>query len=89
MLNNLLLRLRERFAPAITAPKPQPPVLAVNPEPAPRPRDVSAAPSAVEILENEPDLTAAELAKRAGVTLSYARSLIRRRMRSGPVFCAR
>jgi hypothetical protein len=34
--------------------------------------------SAVEILENEPNLTAAELAGRTGVTLSYARSLVRR-----------
>jgi hypothetical protein len=35
--------------------------------------------SAVEILQNEPNLTPAELAQRAGVTLSYARSLVRRR----------
>jgi hypothetical protein len=35
--------------------------------------------SAVEILQNEPNLTPAELARRAGVTLSYARSLVRRR----------
>jgi hypothetical protein len=34
--------------------------------------------SAVAILRNEPNLQAAELAARAGVTLSYARSLIRR-----------
>jgi hypothetical protein len=30
-------------------------------------------------LQNEPNLTPAELAERAGVTLSYARSLVRRR----------
>jgi hypothetical protein len=35
--------------------------------------------SAVDILRNEPDLDAATLAARAGVTLSYARSLVRRR----------
>ncbi|HYI96078.1 MAG TPA: hypothetical protein VEX68_21220 [Bryobacteraceae bacterium] len=35
--------------------------------------------SAVELLRNEPNLDAATLAARAGVTLSYARSLIRRR----------
>jgi hypothetical protein len=35
--------------------------------------------SAVEILQNEPDLTASDLAERAGVSLAYARSLIRRK----------
>ena len=35
--------------------------------------------SAVDVLRNEPNLDAATLAARAGVTLSYARSLIRRR----------
>jgi DNA-directed RNA polymerase specialized sigma24 family protein len=35
--------------------------------------------SAVAILDREPGLTPAELAARAGVTLSYARSLVRRR----------
>jgi hypothetical protein len=35
--------------------------------------------SAVDILRNEPNLTAAELAERAGVTLQYANGLVRRK----------
>jgi hypothetical protein len=49
--------------------------------PLPVPIPVQAAPerpSAVAILRNEPSLSASDLADRAGVTLSYARSLIRR-----------
>jgi hypothetical protein len=66
-----------RFAPvAPVLPEPQPhffPRLAPEPKQATRPM------SAVELLQNEPNLTPAELAERAGVTLSYARSLVRRR----------
>jgi hypothetical protein len=39
--------------------------------------------SAVEMLRNEPHLSAAELAQRAGVKISYAKGLVRRQ-RSGP-----
>ena len=35
--------------------------------------------SAVELLRQDPELTAAELAQRAGVTISYASMLVRRR----------
>jgi hypothetical protein len=40
--------------------------------------------TAVDILRNEPHLTAAELAQRAGVTMSYANMLVRRK-RARPV----
>jgi hypothetical protein len=89
MIRSMLVNwIRSRFAPATPAavqpPVPPAPVLPafVPPPPMPAP-EVKAPPvrpiSAVEILQNEPNLTPAELAQRAGVTLSYARSLVRRR----------
>jgi hypothetical protein len=68
--------VRARFFPATpqTLPEAPKPTISVSPEPAAPPRPQSA----VGILQSEPNLTAAELAERAGVTLSYARSLIRR-----------
>jgi len=68
--------LKQAPAPAVARPA-EPPVVArveTKPQAAPGERQ-----SAVEILRNEPNLDAATLAARAGVTLSYARSLIRRR----------
>ena len=64
------------FIPApVTPPETCPePTLEPMPSPAAAPRT-----SAVEILRNEPHLSAAELAERAGVTLAYANSLVRRR----------
>jgi hypothetical protein len=68
--------IRARFAPAAEAAVPEA-------QPLPRPVAEAKLParpiSAVELLQNEPNLTPAELAARAGVTLSYARSLVRRR----------
>ena len=79
-LTSLFQSLRRHFIPASV-------VTNVETCPAaPTPQRISlpataAAPrmSAVEILRNEPNLTAGELAERAGVTLSYANSLVRRR----------
>jgi hypothetical protein len=88
MIRSMLVNwIRSRFAPAPPAAV-QPPV---SPAPVPlpyvpppsMPAAEAKAPvrpmSAVELLQNEPNLTPAELAQRAGVTLSYARSLVRRR----------
>jgi hypothetical protein len=70
--------LRRHFIPFSA-----PPAAAVYPalhEPAVPPAVVATMRiSAVDILRNEPDLSAAELAGRAGVTLSYASMLVRRR----------
>jgi hypothetical protein len=91
MLKQMLLRwiqarlgLPTQTAPVQTAPESQPEAL---PKPAFDLRQPIRAMSAVEILQNEPNLTPAELAERAGVTLSYARSLVRRRQNraSAPV----
>jgi hypothetical protein len=77
MTTKLLNWVRARFFPVSTPTPPEPPkpTISVNPEPIAPPRPLSA----VAILQSEPNLGAAELAERAGVTLSYARSLIRRR----------
>lgn len=66
--------------PAVKAMAPKPPVARVAPV-AP-PAAISAAvkrSSAVEVLQQFPNLSPEELARRAGVTLSYARNLVRRR----------
>jgi hypothetical protein len=69
-----------RFAPvAPVAPVVPEPQSHFFPRPALEPKQPVRPMSAVEILQNEPNLTPAELAERAGVTLSYARSLVRRR----------
>jgi hypothetical protein len=82
---DLLSSLCTRFLPSQTSVKPAPQVCAAPltppqsyPRPQPKPEPVAPL-SAVAILDQEPDLTPAELATRAGVTLSYARSLVRRR----------
>ena len=81
----LLSGLRARFLPSQPSVKVPPQVCAAPPTPPqayprPEPKPEPVAPlSAVAILDQEPDLTPAELAARAGVTLSYARSLVRRR----------
>lgn len=76
LIRSLIAGLRARFTPvARTAP---PVKLQAPPHPLPPP-ELPTPLSAVAILDNDPNLTAAELAKRAGVTLSYARSLVRRR----------
>ena len=68
--------IRAHFAPTAEAAVPEPqPFL----RPAAEPKLPARPISAVELLQNEPNLTPAELAARAGVTLSYARSLVRRR----------
>ncbi len=88
MIRSMLVNwIRSRFAPAIPAavqppvtPAPVPPPFVPPPStPAPEVKPPVRSMSAVEILQNEPNLTPAELAQRAGVTLSYARSLVRRR----------
>lgn len=88
MIRSMLVNwIRSRFAPAIpaavqppVAPAPVPPPFVPPPAmPAPEIKPPVRSMSAVEILQNEPNLTPAELAQRAGVTLSYARSLVRRR----------
>ena len=68
--------IKARFTPAAEAAVPEPPPL---PRPVAEPKQPTRPISAVELLQNEPNLTPAELAARAGVTLSYARSLVRRR----------
>ena len=79
LIRHLLANLRARFLPFqthVAAPShvepEQDPQLQLKPEP-------TVPLSAVAIFEMEPGLTPAELAARAGVTLSYARSLVRRR----------
>ncbi len=80
LIRNLLSNLRAKFlrpggnlAAVSAAPMPAQPRIE---EQAPVPTESR---SAVAILDRNPDLTAAELAEKAGVTLSYARSLVRRR----------
>src|SRR4051794_36405718 len=72
--------IRSRFTPPVQVavePPPAPPI--PSPIPAPEAKPPVRPMSAVELLQNEPNLTPTELAERAGVTLSYARSLVRRR----------
>lgn len=81
ILTKLSTWIRERFVrvetkaqPAVSLPMPS--VSFVKP---PEPvREAERPRSAVAILRDEPNLRPEELAARAGVTLSYARSLIRR-----------
>jgi hypothetical protein len=67
--------IRSRLSPAVQVVPEPAPVL----KPAVEPRQPLRPMSAVELLQNEPNLTPVELAEQAGVTLSYARSLVRRR----------
>jgi hypothetical protein len=72
LLERLSTWLRGRFT-RLEAKEEAPPQFSAAPVPSVPERPQSA----VAILRNEPNLPAAELAARAGVTLSYARSLIR------------
>lgn len=71
--------IRSRFTPPVQAAVEPPPPPIPSPTPAFEAKPSVRPMSAVELLQNEPNLTPAELAERAGVTLSYARSLVRRR----------
>ena len=71
--------IRSRFTPPVQVVVEPPPPPIPSPMPAPEAKPSVRPMSAVELLQNEPNLTPAELAERAGVTLSYARSLVRRR----------
>ena len=76
-----------RYSQAVPKPQPQapPPTPAQQPKAPVAPAAPPARPlSAVEILQIEPGISPAELASRAGVTLSYARSLVRRRNKTAP-----
>lgn len=91
MRHRLFAWIRERFTP-VPAPlaivpqapapsAPLPPRVVMPPAPRPAAPPPTPAPpkfnSAVELLQQQPHLTAAELVQRAGITMSYARRLIR------------
>jgi hypothetical protein len=80
------LLIPRNSVPAISAPAAVVPVQTPAPPPAARPLQESRPrpSSAVELLQYEPDITAEDLAARSGVTLSYARGLVRKRRNTPP-----